>query len=97
MFSVVTLKLIVWWVQRHAMAVLAIIGVTVAVMSPDLIRIYRLSAPVESRVELTGTILSIRNWPVSPKNAIGRGHRFDYSVSLSDGRTVWVSGPPAKA
>jgi hypothetical protein len=93
MFSVVTLKLIVWWVQRHAMAVLAIIGVTVAVMSPDLIRIYRLSAPVESRVELTGTILSIRNWPVSPKNAIGRGHRFDYSVSLSDGRTVWVSGP----
>lgn len=93
MFSVVTLKLILWWVQRHAMAILAVIGVTAAVMSPDLIRIYRLSIPIESRVELTGTIVSVRNAPANPKMAIGRGHRLDYSVSLPDGRTVWVSGP----
>jgi hypothetical protein len=93
MFSVVTLKLILWWVQRHGKAILAIIGVTVAVMSPDLIRIYRLSVPIESRVELTGRIVSVRNAPANPKMAIGRGHRFDYVIRLPDGRIVWVSGP----
>lgn len=93
MFSVVTLKLIVWWVQRHAMAILAIIGATASVMSPDLVRIYRLLVPIESRVELTGTIVSVRNAPANPKMAIGRGYRLDYSVNLPDGRTVWVSGP----